>query len=120
MPGFSGAGLYDSKTQRPDEGHISKSIKQVFASLWNFRAFVERDFYKIDQLSAAMAVLVHPNFSDEQVNGVAVTIDPIYDNPDRYYTNVTLGETSVTNPTGQITPEEILLDQDFSGDVGGY
>ena len=32
LPGFSGAGLYDSKTQHPDEGHISKSIKQVYAS----------------------------------------------------------------------------------------
>jgi len=29
LPGFSGAGLYTSKTQHPHEGHISKSIKQV-------------------------------------------------------------------------------------------
>ena len=29
LPGFSGAGLYTSKTQYPDEGHISKSIKQI-------------------------------------------------------------------------------------------
>ena len=39
LPGFSGAGLYDSKTQHPIEGHISKSIKQVYASLWNLRGF---------------------------------------------------------------------------------
>ena len=44
LPGFSGAGLYTSKTQYPDEGHISKSIKQVYASMWNFRAYEERDF----------------------------------------------------------------------------
>ena len=37
LPGFSGAGLYTSKTQHLDEGHISKSIKQVYASMWNFR-----------------------------------------------------------------------------------
>ena len=38
LPGFSGAGLYDSSTHRPDEGHLSESIKQVYASLWNYRA----------------------------------------------------------------------------------
>ena len=45
LPGFNGAGLYDSKTQDPDETEedgIDKSLKQVFASLWTFRAFTER------------------------------------------------------------------------------
>ena len=65
LRGFSGAGLYDSFTHHPDEGHLSKSIKQVFASLWNFRAFEARDFYRIDHLTTAMGVLVHPNFGDE-------------------------------------------------------
>ena len=54
LPGFSGAGLYDSYTHHPDEGHLSKSIKQVFASLWNFRAFEARDFYRIDHFATAM------------------------------------------------------------------
>ena len=44
LPGFSGAGLYDSRTQHPHEGHMAKCIKQVYASLWNFRAFAEREF----------------------------------------------------------------------------
>ena len=57
LPGFSGAGLYDSRTQHPDEGHISKCIKQVYASLWNFRAFTERDFHRVDHLATAMGVL---------------------------------------------------------------
>ena len=51
LPGFNGAGLYDSKTQDPDEtadDGIDKSLKGVFASLWNFRAFTERDFHRID------------------------------------------------------------------------
>ena len=42
LPGFNGAGLYDSKTQHPEETEedgIAKSLKQVYASLWNFRAF---------------------------------------------------------------------------------
>lgn len=58
LVGFTGAGLYDSYTHRLDEGHISKSIKQVWASLWNARAFEERNFYRIDHLGAAMGVLL--------------------------------------------------------------
>ncbi len=109
LAGFNGAGLYDSFTHRPDEGDLSKSVKQVWASLWNYRAFEEREFHRVDHFAAAMGVMVHRNFDDEQVNGVAVTKN-IYDpNWPGFYVNVQVGESLVTNPDPSATPDELLI-----------
>ena len=109
LEGFNGAGLYDSYTHRPDEGELSKTVKQVWASLWNFRAYDEREFHRIDHLSAAMGVLVHPNFDDERANGVAVTKNPYDPNWPGFYVNVQVGESLVTNPDPNATPDELLI-----------
>ena len=123
LPNFSGAGLYDSNTQKPDETEddgIDKSMKQVFASLWNFRAFVEREFYRIDHTETAMGILVHPNYTDETVNGVAVSFDPLYGKAGHHYVNSQVGEDLVTNPDAYSLPEELLLRPDGSYSILHY
>ena len=111
--GFTGAGLYDSFTHRPHEGHIEKSIKQVWASLWNFRAYEEREFYRIDHSKAAMGVLVHTNYDDEKVNGVAITKNIYFPKLQGFYINSQIGEHLVTNPDGGAIPEELLIVEDL-------
>jgi hypothetical protein len=117
LPGFSGAGLYDSKTHHPKEGHITRSVKQVYASLWNLRAFEERDYYRINHFKASMGVLCHPNYEGEKVNGVGVSADPIFHTEDTYYLNSQLESELITNPNGS-KPEELLLHQNYSGNNG--
>jgi pyruvate, water dikinase len=109
LVGFSGAGLYNSYTHRKHEGAITKSIKQVWASLWTFRAFEERAFWRIDHLRAAMGVLVHPNFDDERANGVAVSKNLLAPKWEGTYVNVQRGELQqVTNPL-DAQPEEFVV-----------
>jgi len=111
LQGFSGAGLYDSYTHRTDEGHLSHTVKKTWASLWNERAWDEREFYRVDHFLAAMGVLCHPNQDDERANGVAVSRNIIDPNWTGYYVNAQLGESLVTNPDPNAIPEEFLIAQ---------
>ncbi len=109
LPDFNGAGLYDSRTHYLHEGLLEETVKQVWASTWNYRAFEEREFYRINHFHTAMAVIVHPSYQEERSNGVAVTKNIIDPNWIGYYVNVQVGEDLVTNPTEDAIPEEFLV-----------
>ncbi len=123
IEGFNGAGLYESYTgfltpsaqpRTSDQGKtIEKAILQVWGSFWGFEAFEERKQERIDHLSAAMAVVVHPRFDDalERATGVCtLTITPPNDvDSVRLEVNVQRGAESVANPNPEILPEVVRV-----------
>lgn len=111
ISGFNGAGLYDSFTGIPGDPDktIEKAIRKTWASLWNFAAFEERDYFKIDHKSVAMAVLVHRSFPAEAANGVVITKNLYNPNNPAITINVQIGEISVVKPTENYLPDQIIF-----------
>jgi hypothetical protein len=125
---FNGAGLYrstsvcaaddlDANDQGPsrcdatedDERGAARGLKVVWASLWNFRAYEEREYYRIPHREVFMAVLVSEGFPDEISNGVAFTGNPDVVTDRRYLINAQVGDISVVLPEPGILPEKVLL-----------
>lgn len=110
IDGFNGAGLYDSKTGIVGDTvkTVEKAIRKVWASVWNYRAFQEREYFNLIQEDVAMGVLVHRSFPNEHSNGVAITKN-LY--RPRYYgfvINVQAGETSVVSPPAGVTCDQLI------------
>ena len=108
---FSGAGLYDSYSYKDFSLPISDTVKKVWASIWNYRAFEERRFYKIVHEKTMMGVCVHPRYKKEKANGVAVTKNIFNLRKKGFYINVQSDESLVTNPDQLSIPEEIVVTQ---------
>lgn len=110
IEGFNGAGLYSSYTGilGSTEKPIAKAIRKVWASLWNYRAFEERDFFRIDQSRVAMGVLVHRGFPDEGANGVAFTYNLYKPEYFGYVINVQEGDISVVTPPTGVQCEQFI------------
>lgn len=108
--GFSGAGLYTSKTGSLSDSSkpIDKAIKQVWASLWSHAAYMERNYYQIDQSQVYMGILVHRNFPSEAVNGVAITKNLYRPENNGFVVNAQLGEESVVQPKPGVTCDQFI------------
>ena len=133
---FNGAGLYDSTSvcvqddldgdddgpslcdsEREKERRIERGLRQVWASLWNFRAYEERAFYGLDQTQTAMGILVNPSFVAEEANGVAFTGNPSNGLDRRYVITAQAGEESVVSPDPGVVAEKNLLEITSDGRV---
>ena len=110
LEAFSGAGLYSSYSAKKDHPTktIERTIKKVWAGLWNWRAFEERSYYNIVHTSCAMGILVHRSFPDEDANGVIVTKNLYNSNPG-YIINVQYKDYSIVFPEPGILNDQIML-----------
>jgi hypothetical protein len=75
LPGFSGAGLYDTVPNVHGADAVAKAVKKVWASVWNLAAYEERELYRIDHRQVYGAVLVQIGISATAA-GVLVTAHP--------------------------------------------
>jgi hypothetical protein len=83
-------------------------VRKVFASLWNDRAFDEREYYGIDHRDAYMGLAVHPSYALEQINAVAVSNLIVDDDAPLYRLNSQVGELSVVQPEDPTAIAELL------------
>ena len=114
LDGFNGAGLYDSKTGilNNQKKSFELAIKKVWASAWNYKAFMEREYFGINQESIAMGILCHRSFPNETANGVVITKNLYRNNYRGFVINAQYGETSVVNPPDGVTCEQMICYSD--------
>jgi phosphoenolpyruvate synthase/pyruvate phosphate dikinase len=126
--GFNGAGLYQSTSacaadesdgdtdgpsrcdpDQPDERTICRALNRVWASLWNMKAYEEREWYGVDHGKVAMGILVNTRTKNERANIVAFSGNPLVDGDKRYLVNAQLGELDVVAAVPGVWPERDLL-----------
>ncbi len=121
---FNGAGLYDSTSAcsadlveygkslcdaSSNDRTIKRALLKVWASLWSFGAYEEREYFQLDHGQAAMGILVSTRFADEEANGVIFTGNPSDPEDARYTVNVQLGEVNVVGaPVGVVAEVDRL------------
>jgi pyruvate, water dikinase len=67
------ARIEDLEGDLTKEKPIARALPRVWRSLWNDRAWMEREYYGIDHQLAYMGVAVNPSFVLEQLDAVVVT-----------------------------------------------
>ncbi len=109
LPGFNGAGLYDTVPNVRGRAALSKAIRRVWASVWNRRAYQERQVFGIDHSKVACAVLVQVGVNATAA-GVLITRD-LY-NPDNNFTFTINAKSGlgIRVVQGRKIPEILLFD----------
>lgn len=75
LPGFNGAGLYDTVPNVTGREALGAALKTVWGSLWNDRAYLAREKARIDHRAVRAAVLIQTGI-DADAAGVMTTVDP--------------------------------------------
>lgn len=111
LKNFSGAGLYTSETGKINDSvqSIESAIKEVWASVFSYAAFKERQLFHIDEQTVMMGILVHRNFPHEKLNGVAISKNIYRKDYPGFVVNVQLGDVRVVTPPAGVECEQLVL-----------
>jgi pyruvate, water dikinase len=91
-----------------NEKSVFGAIRRVWASLWNERAFDEREYYGLEHARVFMAIAVHPSFVGEKLESVIVTnLEPGSQAP-LYRVVSQAGEVGVVEPADPTATPEVL------------
>jgi len=114
LPGLSFAGQQATYLNVRGEAAVLEAIRRCWASLWTARAIAYRRRVVIDDLSAAMGLVVQV-FVPAEVAGVFFTANPATGDQTEIVVNASfgLGEAIVS---GTVTPDTYVLDKE-SGDT---
>jgi hypothetical protein len=114
LPGFNGAGLYDTMPNVVGKKALGEALKTVWASLWNLRAVDEREAFGIDHHQVYFGVLIQIGINATAA-GVLVSKD-LWDTTDEHSFTINakygLGMRVVE---GQKVPEQIIFDPTNDG-----
>ncbi len=81
LDGYSGAGLYDSYGGIVSRHELEGAMLKVWASVWNERAFMDRQNKGVGHQKVKMALLVQ-EMAPVDYSFVINTVDPVRGNPD--------------------------------------
>ena len=114
LPGFNGAGLYDTVPNVKGKAALGEAIRTVWASLWNLRAVEERAAFGIDHRQVYSSVLIQVGV-DATAAGVLVSAN-LYDrrDADGFTINAKWG-LGMRVVEGQRIPEQIIFDATNDG-----
>jgi pyruvate,water dikinase len=109
--------IADLESDLTEEKSAWRAVRRVWASLWNVRAFDDREYYGIDHRAVFMGIAVHPALVGEELEAVAVTgLEP--DAPAPLYRVVSQrGEIGVVRPIDPDARPEILTFRRGNGDA---
>jgi hypothetical protein len=114
LPGFNGAGLYDTVPNVVGKQSLGEAVKTVWASVWTSRAVEEREAFGIDhhQVYAGVLVQIGVNATAAGVLVSSNLFDPTDDNGFTINAKFGLGMKVVD---GVKVPEQIIFDADNDG-----
>lgn len=90
------------------ERTVARAVRKVWASLWNERAFDEREYYGVDHRRAYMGIAVNQSFVLERASAVAITQLPVDEGDPLYRVSSQVGTESVVRPDDPTAIAEVL------------